>query len=188
MWKVYRGALDQNEIGTILDEMIPGLSPASVRVKDDTGERRDIPGIRNNLHSYSITNHTNQMVLERVGQCLEAGDFKYGRISKRVRMYGYASGMRFKPHIDGREPTPDGYENVYTVLLYLQLALNGGETVLYNLQTEEARKIDRSRRVVPEVDVGDVLVFDRRYWHEGAEVFLGSKYVLRTDLQSQVGP
>jgi hypothetical protein len=95
------------------------------------------------------------------------------------RSYRYDPGQRFKRHKDGvvrRSPTE---RSRLTCLFYLNGGFTGGETVFY-----PTTRVDgvRSEDVVVVPQAGDALFFLHEWWHEGRELVVGRKYVLRSDV------
>ena len=100
-------------------------------------------------------------------------------LNERLRFYRYDPSQRFKAHRDGvfeRSPTE---RSRLTFMVYLNQGSDGGQTVFYS---EE--RIDGLRKVVASVEprAGMGLFFAHEWWHEGAKVVSGRKYVLRTDV------
>lgn len=100
-------------------------------------------------------------------------------LNERLRFYRYDPSQRFKGHRDGvveRSPTE---RSRLTFMVYLNDGAEGGQTVFYS----EDRTAGL-RRVVASVEprAGTGLVFAHEWWHEGARVLSGRKYVLRTDV------
>lgn len=99
-----------------------------------------------------------------------------------IRLYKYAAGQRFGPHVDQSNRLADGSVTEFTVLVYLNEAgLEGGETVFYG--SHGSAPADDRLRFAPRR--GACLVHAhgiRCLTHEGAEVQKGVKYLLRTDV------
>jgi hypothetical protein len=107
-----------------------------------------------------------------------AGSMATG-LNERLRFYRYDPSQRFKAHRDGiveRSPTE---RSRLTFMVYLNSGAEGGQTVFYSED-----RVDGRRRVVASIDpqVGTGLFFAHEWWHEGANVISGRKYVLRTDV------
>lgn len=113
------------------------------------------------------------------------GDIQPVGLSDRWKVYRYVPGERFNAHRDGIVRTADGLESRLTVLFVLKKPERGGGTRFY-----EDRGEDDKRRgpLASEVfgDVGDAIVFDHKWWHEGQRVVEGEKMVLRTDVLFRV--
>ncbi|HET6247071.1 MAG TPA: 2OG-Fe(II) oxygenase [Tepidisphaeraceae bacterium] len=100
-------------------------------------------------------------------------------LNERFRFYRYDPSQRFNAHRDGvvvRSPTE---KSRLTFMIYLNEGSESGETVFYS-----ETRIDGLRQVVATVKpaVGMGLFFAHEWWHEGAKVLSGRKYVLRTDV------
>jgi len=90
-------------------------------------------------------------------------------ISPRFRFYKYTPGQKFNMHKDGRQNVK-GNTTLLTLLVYLNEGYQGGSTKF------------RQGEVDVEPAVGKALIFDHDLWHQGVEVQVGTKYVLRTDV------
>jgi prolyl 4-hydroxylase len=105
----------------------------------------------------------------------ELNNLAYQQTGSRFRIYRYEPGQYFKPHRDGHVSV-NNLESQVTALIYLNTT-QGGETIL--MPKGFAMK-DWWIHIQPEI--GDVLLFEHDFWHEGRPVIEGEKYVLRTDL------
>lgn len=116
---------------------------------------------------------------DRVGEAQPIG------LSDRWKVYRYVPGERFNAHRDGTVRTEDGLESRLTVLIVLQKPKLGGGTLFY---ADRSESDPRRGTLVREVfgDVGDAIVFDHKWWHEGQRVVEGEKMVLRTDVLFRV--
>jgi len=134
--------------------------------------------------------------------------WEYRRVNKRMRFLKYGPGQFFSgrssfssplmlclwltfplvAHCDGPYREDDNIKTIFTVHLYLndskaeageEAELVGGATSF--LSRDEQRKVD----VDPKA--GRVLIFQHRgLYHEGAEVFQGIKYTMRTDIMYEL--
>lgn len=86
---------------------------------------------------------------------------------KELRFYKYLPGQRFKMHKDGPW-SEDGLTSKLTFLVYLNDGFTGGATDF------------REFKVTPLP--GMALLFVHDTWHEGEQVTVGEKYVLRSDV------
>src|SRR5262245_21262639 len=97
----------------------------------------------------------------------------YGRralgLNERLRFYRYDPGQRFEAHVDGYYQRPNGEQSLLTFMLYLNEDFEGGETLFQN-----------GVRISPQT--GMIPVFRHTFYHEGAAVTRGRKYVLRSDI------
>lgn len=120
------------------------------------------------------------------------GDRKLVGLNERLRYLRYHPGQYFAPHQDGSYARPDRTESS---LLTLMLYLNTSETARLAAGTRGATKAefdggetnfldwrDEDIKVSVHPEVGDILIFDHRLLHEGAEVTRGVKYAVRTDV------
>ena len=121
-------------------------------------------------------------------------------LNRRFRCYRYRPGAVYRPHIDGAWPPSwaplDGQGGEYqydssggtilsrfTFLIYLNHDFEGGCTTFYCPSKDEG-VLDR-RAVMPHT--GCALVFPHgatghAALHEGSEVLVGTKYVIRTEV------
>jgi predicted 2-oxoglutarate/Fe(II)-dependent dioxygenase YbiX len=101
----------------------------------------------------------------------EIHEMSLAGVNERLRCYEYQAGQRFAPHSDGAFVRDDRERSWYTYMVYLNEEFEGGETVFF---------------VEPEVIIkprmGSALLFQHPIIHEGSEVRVGVKYVVRTDL------
>jgi len=98
----------------------------------------------------------------------------------RFRIYKYAPGDRFAPHVDERMALPNGGTTLFTFMVYLNENLTGGETTFFDRRRKGSRKLNINRVIAPKT--GMALAFDHLLFHEGSVVRSGLKYVLRSDL------
>jgi len=92
------------------------------------------------------------------------------KVDPNVQIYTLPDGGGIVPlHID-QDFQVDGLTARYSVLIYLNDAYTGGETVF------------NRNMFAPKVPVGAGLVFRHNILHEGLKVTSGEKHVLKTDL------
>lgn len=89
-------------------------------------------------------------------------------LNERLRYYRYTRGQYFDWHYDGSFERDNGEASLFTFMIYLNDAYEGGSTRFEELEVEGKR--------------GMALVFEHEQLHEGAEVTAGIKYVLRSDV------
>jgi hypothetical protein len=94
--------------------------------------------------------------------------------NERLRFYRYDVGQQFKLHIDGAFYRNSTEHSRLTFMIYLNDDFLGGETKFYFTNGERKLSIRPQQ--------GMALVFVHQQLHEGAQVFEGRKYVLRTDV------
>lgn len=95
-------------------------------------------------------------------------------LNERFRFYRYDIGQYFAPHLDGCFRRGNGEESLLTFMLYLNDEYVGGETNF------DLRHPYGEIKILGKT--GMVLCFFHYLRHEGAEVLVGRKYVLRTDV------
>jgi prolyl 4-hydroxylase len=88
--------------------------------------------------------------------------------NERIRFYRYTTNQHFTWHYDGEYQRENGHCSFFSVLLYLNDEFEGGATE-FEFGLVKPKK-------------GSMLVFRHTYYHQGAPVISGTKYVLRTDL------
>jgi prolyl 4-hydroxylase len=100
-------------------------------------------------------------------------------LNERLRFYRYDPSQRFNAHRDGAVERSPVERSRLTFMIYLNAGAEGGQTIFYS---EE--RVSGLRPVVASIDpaVGMGLFFAHEWWHEGARVVSGRKYVLRTDV------
>lgn len=102
------------------------------------------------------------------------------RFNEHWRFYRYRSGQTFQPHRDGVYMSLETYEkSEMTFLIYLNDDMMGGDTRFFADMDQVAR---RCPYLTVKPAIGAALVFLHSFWHEGAVVRSGEKYVLRTDV------
>lgn len=155
-----------------------GFEAATV---NNYGEHKMMTHIRNN-ERLEWDNPVLARQVEAAIQTAAENDFPYlledqvfAQANSHLRVYRYEPGQYFKPHRDGHE-NRDGFESWVTVLCYLNDTA-GGETIL---MPRSVRYRDDWITITP--GVGDVLMFQHDFVHEGRPVITGEKLVLRTDL------
>lgn len=96
-------------------------------------------------------------------------------LNERFRLYRYSPGQRFLPHHDGAYSRPNGERSAWTLMVFLNDVIEGGETRFFR-----SRSQDPFVTITP--SAGTALFFLHPILHEGAEVRQGLKYALRTDV------
>lgn len=108
--------------------------------------------------------------------------WKLKGLNERMRILRYSEGHFFAEHRDGSYARSNNEESFLTFMLYLNDGAKdfvGGAT--HFIAPPQGSRIHRIiSEVVP--SAGMVLVFDHRLMHEGARLFSGKKYVIRTDV------
>lgn len=144
-----------------------GFEAASVSLAGGAQHR---PDIRNNARVIVDDIGKAEELWQRVAAHMPAvlkGRRPVG-LNERLRFYRYGPGQRFAPHTDGCVRRPNGDESQLTFMIYLNGGVTGGDT--------------RFEHVTVTPKAGLALVFDHYLPHEGAPVFEGHKYVLRSDV------
>jgi predicted 2-oxoglutarate/Fe(II)-dependent dioxygenase YbiX len=95
-------------------------------------------------------------------------------LNERFRFYRYEPGQTFKPHYDGSFKRDNGERSQVTFMIYLNGDCDGGETK-FDLPYPHGE-------VAIQPKTGMALLFPHSVRHEGAPVWKGRKYVLRTDV------
>jgi hypothetical protein len=94
--------------------------------------------------------------------------------NERLRFYRYDVGQQFKLHMDGAFHRSSTEHSRLTFMIYLNDDFLGGETKFYFT--------NGNPKLVIRPEQGMALVFIHPLLHEGAPVYEGRKYVLRTDV------
>ena len=89
-------------------------------------------------------------------------------LNECFRFYRYESGQQFRPHCDGSYIRNYKEWSSYTLLIYLNEEMEGGETTFPKVS------------VVP--TTGLAVIFQHEIVHAGTVLKKGVKYVLRTDI------
>jgi len=101
-------------------------------------------------------------------------------LNERLRFYRYDPGQTFKPHYDGSFKRDNGERSQVTFMVYLNGDFTGGAT-----------KFDLPypyHEVSVQPKAGMALLFWHSLRHEGAPVWSGRKYVLRSDVMYSALP
>ncbi|MGH7182786.1 MAG: 2OG-Fe(II) oxygenase [Nitrospiraceae bacterium] len=100
--------------------------------------------------------------------------------NERWRFYRYRPGQTFKPHRDGSYMRMESWEESHiTFMVYLNDGMTGGETRFF---VDMEQVVQQCPYLSVQPKEGMALVFLHPIWHEGAVVYSGQKYVLRTDV------
>jgi predicted 2-oxoglutarate/Fe(II)-dependent dioxygenase YbiX len=128
------------------------------------------PEIRNNARVMIDDEKTATLLWDRIKA--EVPAFLNGRqvkgVNERLRFYRYDPGQQFAPHVDGSFTKSSGEQSLLTLMVYLNEAFEGGETIF------------NEAKINPQT--GMALIFQHALMHEGAAVIGGRKYVLRSDV------
>lgn len=147
-----------------------GYEPAQVRIGAFTDHTTQaLPNIRNNEKCIMVLPEQIATIWARL-QSLPLPELE-GQVPvglpSTLRFYKYEPGQRFKMHRDGAWQE-NGLWSRLTLLVYLNSGVEGGETDF------------QSFKIQPQV--GTLVLFKHKTWHEGTEVKSGVKYVLRSDV------
>ncbi|MEO1053041.1 MAG: 2OG-Fe(II) oxygenase [Bacteroidota bacterium] len=138
-------------------------------VNTGRGQRR-MPGIRNNERVLLEDKHLADELWEELQHIAPqtVGLSKSMGLNELFRFYKYSTGQRFKKHRDGSYVRNEFEASYFTFMIYLNQDYQGGETAFEDL--------------VISPETGDAIIFPHSVFHEGKEVVIGLKYVLRTDI------
>lgn len=100
-------------------------------------------------------------------------ELNFLKVSGKFRFYKYNPGQKFKEHKDGNIMEEGGI-SLYTILIYLNTAEDGGETGIYDMA--------KSNKILVKAETGKMLMFNHSVLHTGEELKAGLKYILRSDL------
>lgn len=101
-------------------------------------------------------------------------------LNERLRFLRYDPGDYFHPHHDGTFIHPHtGARSFQTMMIYLNVPERGGETNFLNPR-------DEGDAVSVHPTTGLALVFDHNLYHEGALLWQGCKYAIRTDVMYEL--
>jgi hypothetical protein len=96
-------------------------------------------------------------------------------LNERFRFYRYHPGQRFQLHRDGYFRRSERELSMLTLLVYLDGACEGGETMLLSHGLPGGHLAVKPKQ-------GLALLFRHELLHEGAEVLSGVKHVMRSDV------
>ena len=158
----------------ILQTEIEGFKDAPLTVPGGFVMRQDI---RNNTRVIVDDNELATRLFERARPFLNAEwlGWELKSLNERFRFYRYEAGQTFHKHADGafyRDGTDE--QSQFTFMVYLNDGFEGGHTNFFNDEGDCLHSVKPVR--------GQALVFWHPQLHEGATVFAGRKYVLRTDV------
>lgn len=144
-----------------------GYDEAKVQID---GQQVMMKGIRNNSRVLVKDEALASRLWETLRPYLTDGNetLKPIGLNELFRFYRYESGERFKTHRDGSFVRNPNEFSVFTFLIYLNDAFEGGAT----------RFGDKS--IAPQT--GRAVVFLHELKHSGEHVVSGCKYVLRSDI------
>ena len=132
------------------------------------------PEIRNNARVMIDDEKTASLLWDRIKANVPV--FLNGRqargVNERLRFYRYDPGQQFVAHVDGSFARSNGEQSLLTLMVYLNEAFEGGETIF------------NEAKIKPQI--GMALIFQHALMHEGAAVTSGRKYVLRSDVMYDV--
>lgn len=140
--------------------------------KVNMGFRRQVvnKGIRNNQRVI----YDNETLAKELWQRVKPfvipeiqGQIAFG-LNERFRFYKYRVGEEFRPHRDGSFVRNSKERSAYTLLIYLNDTIEGGETAF--------------PKHVIQPKTGAAIIFKHEIRHAGLPIKKGIKYVLRTDI------
>lgn len=98
-------------------------------------------------------------------------------INERFRVYRYVEGQFFDWHQDGEFQRSDGSVSKFTMMVYLNDAVDGGGTSFADVFSPHV-----FADFTIEPAMGKALIFHHPLSHRGDPIVSGEKYVLRTDV------
>jgi len=136
--------------------------------KIDTGSL--MPEVRNNDRTFHENTELAEKLFKRIQPYVvpQIGNSVAIGLNELFRLYKYQKGQQFKGHQDGSFIRNDVEASYYTFLTYLNDGYEGGETSFLK------------HTIIPKK--GMALIFLHKLYHEGNEVFDGTKYVMRSDV------
>ncbi|ORX52279.1 hypothetical protein DM01DRAFT_350494 [Hesseltinella vesiculosa] len=140
---------------------------------------------RQSLQSSALANQLWQLGLARVCTSQQgiAGSRQPCGLNSNIRIYRYRPGQRFEAHYDDSvKDDITGYWTEWTLLIYLNGDMQGGETVFYK---EGKKKKNPPPPIVVQPQQGLALLHrhgQHCLLHEALEVTGGAKWVLRSDV------
>jgi prolyl 4-hydroxylase len=99
-------------------------------------------------------------------------DYKPIGINKEFRFYRYTKGQEFKPHQDWPCKIGKNLKSYYSLLIYLNEEFEGGYTKFNELEIKP--------------QTGSAVFFKHEIFHSSTKILSGLKYILRTDIISEV--
>lgn len=150
-----------------------GYKPAAVQTLQGQEMR---PDIRNNSRLIWDDSNLAEQLWNRIRPFVPSPLWNRAAIglNERFRFYRYDPGETFKPHYDGSFKRDNGERSQVTFMIYLNGDCTGGETK-FDLAYPHGEISVQPKR-------GMGLLFPHSVRHEGAPVWSGRKYVLRTDV------
>lgn len=173
-----RGALKPRECRAIIAfAEQQGFAPAGLAIGGD--QYRTNEKARNNTRVMVEDRAFAEALWERLAP---AADPAARGLNWRLRIYRYAPGQYFRPHVDLEMDLPGGRTRA-SLMIYLNGGFSGGETRFFGRKprgSSKKRNNPVTHTVVPEV--GAALAFTHTLLHEGAAVTEGTKYAIRSDV------
>ena len=176
---LYRGALSARECRDIVAfAEAQGFAPAGLAVGGD--QYRTNEAARNNTRVMVEDRAFAARLWERLAP---VADPAARGLNWRLRIYRYAVGQYFRPHVDLRMDLPGGGQTRASLMVYLSDGFVGGETRFFARKPRGSSK-KRNNPVTHTVrpERGAALAFDHTLLHEGAAVTEGVKYAIRSDV------
>jgi len=183
---VIKHVLSPNECtNTISQAEAVGFREALVKVEG--GEMR-IQDVRNSdrciIDDEAFAHAIFERIKKKLPETIQGFEgWKLKGLNERMRILRYSEGHFFAEHRDGshaRKNRPE--QSLLTIMIYLNDGtkdfIGGATNFIASPQGERIHRI--ISEVVP--TTGMVLVFDHILKHEGARLFSGTKYAIRTDV------
>ncbi|NOQ70930.1 MAG: oxidoreductase, 2OG-Fe(II) oxygenase [Crocinitomix sp.] len=134
------------------------------------GKQTVMASVRNNQRVLMLDDDLANEIWERLIPFIDQyPEAKPIGLNEMFRYYKYVPGERFKMHRDGSHRRDENERSFLTLIIYLNDDFEGGATGFM-------REFD----IQPKA--GRAVIFDHKVRHEGKNLQLGTKYVLRTDI------
>jgi len=102
------------------------------------------------------------------------GEWEMSHVDSRIQIYHYRPGGVFGKHTDGATFHSADRRSLFTVLVYLNDAYEGGHTTVYSDDESTSYKVTKG--------LGSCFLMLQRTLHEGSVVESGEKWALRCDV------
>jgi len=111
------------------------------------------------------------------------GAWKPSTVNPCFRVCRYDVGGFFLPHHDGDFVKNSRNRSLKTFMVYLNDNFDGGPTNFYDESQPHYAKVDPEKVILSyQPECGSCLVFNHEITHDGGELRIGQKYILRTEV------